>query len=66
MALTRLVPEPAVSRLLDLWRKGGLAERVDLGEITELEMADGTKVCRATTWPSMPLSAGQAGPGAAA
>ena len=42
----RLVPEPTVSRLLDLWRKGGLAERVDLGEITELEMADGTKVWR--------------------
>ena len=42
----RLVPEPTVSRLLDLWRKGGLAERVDLGEVTELEMADGTKVWR--------------------
>ena len=42
----RLVPEPTVSRLLDLWRKGGLAERVDLGKVTELEMADGTKVWR--------------------
>ena len=45
-ALMRLVPEPTVSRLLDLWRKGGLAERVDLGKVTELEMADGTKVWR--------------------
>ena len=45
-ALMRLVPEPTVSRLLDLWRKGGLAERVDLGKVTELEMADGTQVWR--------------------
>ena len=36
-ALMRLVPEPTVSRLLDLWRKGGLAERVDLGKVTELD-----------------------------